>query len=154
MSDVRVDTDALRALAGRMMRTRDAVAQARHRVDVATPAAAGLVAGALADFDDHWRYGLQPLVDDVDACAQALRAAAARHALRTSDDPRVAETAHEQLVEALRRAGALRDTVEAEAAKVRSALAAACDDAPHPPGWFHRMLHDLSGNLHDIAASM
>jgi uncharacterized protein YukE len=85
MSRFSVDTDALGALADRMARTRDEVARASRLVDDcahaggSNSAAAGLIAAALADFDDHWRYGLKRIVDNLDACHGALRDAAARY---------------------------------------------------------------------------
>lgn len=74
MSGFCVDTEALTALAARMNRTRDSVATAASRVrGDATTTGAGLLAGSLSDFEDHWHYGLQKLVDNLDACAHALR---------------------------------------------------------------------------------
>ena len=90
MTGFLVDTDALGALAERMARSRDAVARASRLVDdCAGGAAAGLVAAALADFDDHWRYGLRRIVDNLDHCHQALHDAA---------------TAYEQVEQAIARA--------------------------------------------------
>jgi uncharacterized protein YukE len=85
MTAFSVDTEALGALAERMARTRDAVARASRLVDncgstaSAGPVAAGLVAGALADFDDHWRYGLRRIVSNLDDCHAALHDAAAAY---------------------------------------------------------------------------
>lgn len=77
---VSVDTDALAALAARMAGTRDAVARAARLVDdCASAQSAGLVAAALADFDDHWRYGLKRIVSNLDECHAALHDAAAAY---------------------------------------------------------------------------
>ena len=77
---VSVDTDALGALAQRMARTRDAVTRASRLVDdCVSTSSAGLVATALADFDDHWRYGLRRIVDNLDHCHIALHDAAAAY---------------------------------------------------------------------------
>jgi len=77
MGRVLVDTEALFALAARMSATRDEVAAAARLVDgCAGGPAAGLVAAALADFDEHWRYGLKRIVANVDACGAALHDAA------------------------------------------------------------------------------
>ena len=74
---VSVDTQALETLAERMARTRDAVARASRLVaDCSSGASAGLVAAALADFDDHWRYGLERIVSNLDDCHAALHDAA------------------------------------------------------------------------------
>ena len=74
---VSVDTDALEALAERMAHTRDAVARASRLVDSCSAGSAGgLVAAALADFDDHWRYGLQRIVSNLDDAHTALHDAA------------------------------------------------------------------------------
>jgi uncharacterized protein YukE len=80
MSTLSVDTEALAALADRMARTRDEVAHASRIVDgCAGGPAAGLVAAALADFDEHWRYGLKRIVGNLDACHAALHDAAAAY---------------------------------------------------------------------------
>ena len=80
MTAFSVDTDALGALAQRMARTRDAVARASRLVDdCASGSSAGLVAAALADFDDHWRYGLRRIVDNLDHCHIALQDAASAY---------------------------------------------------------------------------
>jgi uncharacterized protein YukE len=77
MTAFSVDTDALGALALRMARTRDTVARASRLVDdCLSGSSAGLVAAALADFDDHWRYGLRRIVDNLDHCHVALQDAA------------------------------------------------------------------------------
>ena len=77
MTAFSVDTQALEALAGRMARTRDAVARASRLVDDCTSgSSAGLVTAALADFDDHWRYGLRRIVSNLDDCHAALHDAA------------------------------------------------------------------------------
>lgn len=77
MSGFYADTTTLLALADRMSVARESVAHAARRVDVAaTPAAGGPIAGAIADFCDHWRYGLGQLVGNLDACAHALQDAA------------------------------------------------------------------------------
>jgi uncharacterized protein YukE len=77
MSRLLVDTEALLTLAARMAGTRDEVALAARLVgDGASGPAGGLVASALADFDEHWRYGLKQMVGNLDACAQALHDAA------------------------------------------------------------------------------
>jgi hypothetical protein len=77
MTAFSVDIGELGALAERMARTRDAVARASRLVeDSASGAAAGLVAGALADFDEHWRYGLHRIVANLDDCHAALHDAA------------------------------------------------------------------------------
>jgi len=73
---VSVDTQALEALAERMARTRDAVARASRLVDGCGSASGGLVAAALADFDDHWRYGLKRIVGNLDDAHAALHDAA------------------------------------------------------------------------------
>jgi len=93
MSALSVDTEALGALAARMARTRDEVARATALVggDCAGGRAAGLVAAALADFDDHWRYGLKRIVGNLDDCQRALHQAA---------------TAYEQVEQAIARAAA------------------------------------------------
>jgi uncharacterized protein YukE len=91
MSTFAVDTDALGTLAARMARTRDEVAQAARLVDGCTGPAAGLVAAALGEFDDHWRYGLNRIVANLDACHAALRDAA---------------SAYEQVEQAIARAAA------------------------------------------------
>ena len=78
MSALFVDTEALGALADRMARTRDEVARASALVgDCTGGRAAGLVSAALADFDDHWRYGLERIVANLDDCRRALHQAAA-----------------------------------------------------------------------------
>lgn len=80
MTAFSVDTDALRELATRMAHTRDAVARATRLVDdCAGGPAAGLVAFALADFDDHWHYGLNRIVANLDDCHAALHDAAAAY---------------------------------------------------------------------------
>ena len=77
MTAFSVDTDALGALAARMAHTRDAVARASRLVDdCGSGSSAGLVAAALADFDDHWRYGLRRIVANLDDCHAALHDAA------------------------------------------------------------------------------
>jgi len=74
---VSVDTDALEVLATRMAHTRDAVTRASRLVDDCVGgSAAGLVAAALADFDDHWRYGLKRIVSNLDNARAALHDAA------------------------------------------------------------------------------
>jgi uncharacterized protein YukE len=81
VSTLHVDTDALQALAQRLAATRDEVARAARLVDGCTGgSAAGLVAIALADFDEHWRYGLKRIVGNLDACQGALREAASAYA--------------------------------------------------------------------------
>jgi len=47
--------------------------------DCASATSAGLVAAALADFDDHWRYGLKRIVTNLDDCHAALHDAAAAY---------------------------------------------------------------------------
>jgi uncharacterized protein YukE len=80
MSTLSVDTEALAALADRMASTRDEVAHASRLLDgCAGGATAGLIGAALADFDDHWRYGLKRLVGNLDACHAALHDAAAAY---------------------------------------------------------------------------
>ena len=84
MSGLSVDTEALDGLALRMAHTRDEVAYAARLVDDCAsgawgPAAAAAVVRALADFDDHWRYGLKRIVANLDACHGALHDAAAAY---------------------------------------------------------------------------
>lgn len=84
MSGLSVDTEALGGLARHMAHTRDEVALAARLVDDCTggvggPAALGPVATALADFDEHWRYGLKRIVANLDACHGALNDAAAAY---------------------------------------------------------------------------
>jgi hypothetical protein len=84
MSGLSVDTEALGGLAVRMARTRDDVAYAARLVGDcadggASTAAATAVATSLAEFDDHWRYGLKKLVANLDACHGALHDAASAY---------------------------------------------------------------------------
>lgn len=84
MSGLFVDVEGLRTLADRMARTRDEVAHAARLVGDCDGRAAGLLAAALADFGDHWRYGLDRIVGNLDACHGALRDAASGYE-RTDD---------------------------------------------------------------------
>jgi hypothetical protein len=82
MSGLSVDTEALGGLAARMARARDEVAYAARLVEDCAGAgsvAAAAVASALADFDDHWRYGLKKIVANLDACHGALHDAASAY---------------------------------------------------------------------------
>jgi hypothetical protein len=83
--------------------------------------------------------------------ADAARQVAAAHAAAHEDD---AQAAHRQLADLLRQARRLRDEAEGEARAVAAILAAARDAAPHPPGWFHRMLDDLGEELHHLARTL
>lgn len=81
MSGLSVDTQALGTLAEQMASARDEVAHAALLVDVCAESttssgAAAAVAHALADFDEHWRYGLKRIVANLDACYGALHDAA------------------------------------------------------------------------------
>jgi hypothetical protein len=71
----------------------------------------------------------------------------ARSAARDED----AQSAQRQLAALVREAWAVRDRAESHARDVARVLAAARVGAPHPPGWFHRMLHDLGSDLHAVA---
>lgn len=80
MDAISVETHALQTLAQRMARTRDEVGAAERLVaaDVAT-GAAGPATRALADFDDHWRYGVKRIIANLDAAHDALAQAAAAY---------------------------------------------------------------------------
>jgi len=93
--------------------------------------------------------GMQRLAADLEASA-AQHLAAARNA--TSNDD--AHAAGRELARLVRAAGLLHDDALARARDVAAVLAAARADAPHSPGWFHHMLHDLGGELHHIAHTM
>jgi len=82
MSGLSVDTEALGSLALRMARTRDEVAAAARLVEdcaAGGPTAAAVVAYALTEFDDQWRYGLKRIIGNLDACHAALHDAAAAY---------------------------------------------------------------------------
>jgi hypothetical protein len=54
----------------------------------------------------------------------------------------------------MQRAERLRDEAEAAAAVLRRVLDDACESAPHPPSWFHQMLHGLAADLHQAAGAL
>ena len=77
MSWFSVDTDALATLASQMAGTRDAVASAASLAQTTAHSdEAGVLAVALATFTDHWHYGLQRIVGNLDSCQAALHEAA------------------------------------------------------------------------------
>lgn len=92
---------------------------------------------------------LQRQAADLEAgAAEQLRAA--RAAINDED----AQAAQRQLAAFVRRAWMVHDDATTAARSVAAVLAAARADAPHQPGWFHRMLHDLGNDLHRVAHTM
>lgn len=117
--------------------------------DLETAATACRSAGrALSHYADELAR-LQRSAADLEASA-AEQAAAARNA--TSDDD--AHAASRELARVVNAAGRLHDDALAQARDVVAVLAAARADAPHSPGWFHRMLHELGNDLHQVANTM
>lgn len=77
----------------------------------------------------------------------AEQLSAARSAVRDED----AQSAQRQVAALVRQAWALHTSAESHARRLAAVLADARSAAPHSPGWFHRMLHDLGCDLHAIA---
>ena len=105
-------------------------------------------ARALSHYADELTR-LQRSAADLEASA-ARHLAAARNA--TSNDD--AHAASRELARIVHAATALHDDALARAREAAAVLAAARADAPHSPGWFHRMLHDLGNELHHVAHTM
>ena len=103
---------------------------------------------ALSHYADELRR-LQHSAADLEASA-AQHLAAARNA--TSNDD--AHAASRELARVVHAAGLVHDDALARARDVAAVLAAARADAPHSPGWFHRMLHDLGCELRHVAHTM
>ena len=90
------------------------------------------------------------------AQAAAIEAGAAEQlrAARAAVNDLDAQAAQRQLATFVRKAWQVHDDAAAAAQSVAAVLAAARTDAPHQPGWFHRMLHDLGNDLHHVAHAM
>jgi len=90
------------------------------------------------------------------AQAAAIEAGAAEQlrAARAAVNDLDAQAAQRQLATFVRKAWQVHDDAAAAAQSVAAVLAAARTDAPHQPGWFHRMLHDLGEDLHHVAHAM
>ena len=86
--------------------------------------------------------------------AAALEARAVEHSRAINAATDDAQTARRQLAAVLHDAYRLREEADGQAQAVAAVLAAARADAPHSPGWFHRILHDLGDDLHHVAAAM
>jgi hypothetical protein len=112
--------------------------------DLAAAADACASAGrALTIYAEHLRRA-QPVAATLEAEAERQLAAA------TCSDHATAHAAQERLTATIRRARALRDETEAAAADVRRVLVQASEHAPHSPGWFHRILSDISHDVHVV----
>ena len=86
--------------------------------------------------------------------AETLEASAADYARTIAAAPDGAKAARLQLASVVADAYRLSERAEEHAREVAMALAAACSDAPHSPGWFSRMLHDLGDGLQHVATTM
>jgi hypothetical protein len=102
---------------------------------------------------------LQHYADELDGLQRSARGLEATAAEQlqvarnaTSDDD--AHAASRELARVVHAAAMLHDDALARARDVAAVLAAARAEAPHSPSWFHRMLHDLSGELHHVAHAM
>jgi len=117
--------------------------------DLHTAANACAAAGrTLAHYAEELQR-LQAQAADLEAsAAEQLRVA------RSASNDDDAQAAQRELARVVRAAALLHDNALARARDVAAALAAARADAPHSPGWFHRMLHDLGGELHHVAHAM
>jgi len=117
--------------------------------DLETAATACRAAGrTLQHYADELRRLQSQAAELETTAAQQLRVA--RSAV-TDDD---AKAAQRELARVVHAAGLLHEDAQARAREVAAALAAARADAPHSPGWFHRVLHDLGGELHHVAHAM
>ena len=153
-AQLREEADGVRALQSGLSwngRAATACVERLHVVpaDLHTAADACRTAGRTLQHYAEELRALQRQAADLEASAAAqLRAA---RTASTDDD---AQAAHRELARVVHAAGLVHDDALARALEVAGALAAARADAPHSPGWFHRMLHDLGGELHHVAHAM